>query len=139
MLVFIWSHTRVVVTVLVQICLLQTNTRVNESWNLHWKLWSLIWKWNYSIWNKFILASEYSLRLLVELNITNTKPSCLFVRLVTKKNMRTTKHKLAYRLVVCLVVLMFYFRDLSDKQAFGFSVCYYRLYSEAKMNLFQIE
>ena len=54
---------------------------MNESWNLHRKLWSLIWKWKYSIWNKFVLASEYSLR-------------------------QTT--------------------DLSDEQAFGFSVCYYR-------------
>ena len=41
-----------------------------------------------------------------------------------KKNMRTTKHKLGYRLVLCLVVLMFFFSDSSDEQAFGFSASY---------------
>ena len=107
MLVFIWSRTCVIVTVFVQIYLIQTNTRVNENWNSHWKLWSLIWKWKYLIWNKFVLALEYSLTLLVIVNITNTKPSCLFVRQVTKK-----KHK----------------------QAFGFSVCYYRMiFNEVKI------
>ena len=42
------------------------------------------------------MASEYSLTLLVIVNITSTKPSFLLVRVVRKKNMRTTKHKLAY-------------------------------------------
>ena len=63
----------------------------------------------YFVLLKFVLASDYSLSLLVELNITGTKPSCLFVRLVTKKNMHKTKQKLAYRLVFCLVLLMFFF------------------------------
>ena len=103
-----------------------TFCEVTRVWNSHWKLWSLIWKWKYSIWNKFVLASDYSLSPLVELNITRTKPSCLFVRLVTKKNMHKTKQKLAYRLVFCLVLFMFFFRDSSDEQAFGFSASYYR-------------
>ena len=38
--------------------------------------------------------------------------------------MRTTKHKLGYRLVLCLVVLMLFFSDSSDEQALGFSACY---------------
>ena len=40
--------------------------------------------------------------------------------------MRTTKHKLGYRLVLCLVVLMLFFSDSSDEQALGFSACYNR-------------
>ena len=38
--------------------------------------------------------------------------------------MRTTKHKLGYRLVLCLVVLMLFFSDSSDEQALGVSACY---------------
>ena len=41
--------------------------------------------------------------------------------------MRTTKHKLGYRLVLCLVVLMLFFSDSSDEQALGFSACYNRV------------
>ena len=69
----------------------------------------------------------------MELNITRTKPSCLFVRLVTKKNMHKTKQKLAYRLVFCLVLFMFFFRDSSDEQAFGFSASYYKVFPPNKM------
>ena len=42
--------------------------------------------------------------------------------------MRTTKHKLGYRLVLCLVVLMLFFSDSSDEQALGFSACYNKVF-----------
>ena len=40
--------------------------------------------------------------------------------------MRTTKRKLGYRLVLCLVVLMLFLSDSSDEQALGFSASYNR-------------
>ena len=59
--------------------------------------------------------------------ITSTKPEFLFIRRVT------TKHKLGYRLVLCLVVLMLFFSDSSDEQALGFSACYNRVMQEKKL------
>ena len=41
--------------------------------------------------------------------------------------MRITKHKLGYRLVLCLVVLMLFFSDSSDEQELWFSACYNKL------------
>ena len=53
--------------------------------------------------------------------------------------MRTTKHKLGYRLVLCLVVLMLFFSDSSDEQALGFSACYNKLkLSPAKGSLHRV-
>ena len=50
--------------------------------------------------------------------------------------MRTTKHKLGYRLVLFIVVLMLFFSDSSDEQELGFSDCYNRAPVGAKKQMY---
>ena len=88
------------------------------------------------VWNTSSLSRKYiisSIHLLLnKLDTTcgtqNNKHKTLVLVHQTrhKNNMRTTKHKLGYRLVLCLVVLMLFFSDSSDEQALGFSACYNR-------------
>ena len=82
---------------------------------------------------KYIFTHD---RLTQNYIITSPKPECLFVRRVTKKNTSKTKQKLAYRLVFCLVLLMFFFRDSSDKLAFGFKASSYKVCSRSLKCIF---